>query len=162
MNTCVVVLDTHVVLDWLWFGDARLTALAAAVQDGRLQWVATEAMRQELHRVLLRPVLPPRGRSPEQVLQDFDRWARPGGGALQAPPTRAVVAAGALRCTDPDDQKFIDLALAHRAAWLFSRDRAVLRLARQARRLGCIFAPPEAWTPGGGPADAPADAPVGR
>ncbi|MFZ4652273.1 MAG: PIN domain-containing protein [Rubrivivax sp.] len=160
MNTCVVVLDTHVVLDWLWFGDARLAALAAAVQNGRLQWVATDAMRQELHRVLLRPVLPPRGRSPEEVLRDFDRWARPGEGAPQAPPTASAtwaIAAGALRCTDPDDQKFIDLALAYRAAWLFSRDRAVLRLARQARRLGCVFAPPEAWTPDGGPADAPAE-----
>jgi hypothetical protein len=36
MSACVVVLDTNVVLDWLWFADARLDGLGAAMQDGRL------------------------------------------------------------------------------------------------------------------------------
>lgn len=144
MNACAVVLDTNVVLDWLWFADARLSALGAAVEDGRLHWLASEAMREELHRVLQRPTLPPRGRTPAQVLQAFDRWARP----AAAPPQDAGRPPWMLRCTDPDDQKFIDLAMQQRAGWLFTRDRAVLRLARHARRLGCVFAPPEAWAPG--------------
>ena len=40
------------------------------------------------------------------------------------------------RCTDPDDQKFLDLALHAHAKWLVSRDKALLRLARKARPLG--------------------------
>ena len=36
----------------------------------------------------------------------------------------------AVRCGDPDDQPFIDLALLHRAL-LLSKDKAVLRLRRR-------------------------------
>ena len=50
-----------------------------------------------------------------------------------------------LRCSDPDDQQFIDLAIARRAHALLTRDRAVLRLAPRARRFGVLIATPEAW-----------------
>ena len=50
-----------------------------------------------------------------------------------------------LRCTDADDQKFIDLAVGRGVHALLSRDRAVLRLAPRARRLGVLIATPEAW-----------------
>lgn len=145
MSACVVVLDTNVVLDWLWFADARLDGLGAAVQDARLAWVATAPMREELQRVLQRPALPQRGRTPAQVLQAFDRWVQL---AAEPLPQARLPGAAALVCTDADDQKFIDLALTQRAQWLFTRDRAVLRLARRARALGCAFAVPEAWAPG--------------
>ena len=48
----------------------------------------------------------------------------------------ALAAPLTMRCTDEDDQKFIDLALAARAVALLSADRAVLRLARRASRSG--------------------------
>ena len=51
-----------------------------------------------------------------------------------------------MRCTDRDDQKFIDLALHSRACWLLSHDKAVLRLPKQARRLGLTILPPVRWT----------------
>ena len=63
-------------------------------------------------------------------------------------PTEAVALAGAatrLRCTDADDQKFIDLALGYGARWLLSRDRAVLKLARRAQPLGLAVMTPDAW-----------------
>ena len=50
-----------------------------------------------------------------------------------------------LRCTDADDQKFVDLAVAC-AQMLISRDRAVLKLARRAQRLGVRVATPERWS----------------
>jgi predicted nucleic acid-binding protein len=52
----------------------------------------------------------------------------------------------ALRCTDPDDQMFVDLAHAAGARWLVSRDRAVLRLARRAAAFGIAITAPEGWS----------------
>ena len=43
-----------------------------------------------------------------------------------------------MRCKDPDDQRFIDLALAHRAG-LLSKDQAVLCMAKRMRALGVPF-----------------------
>ena len=51
----------------------------------------------------------------------------------------------AMRCTDPDDQKFIDLALRSGASALLTRDRAVLKLARRARGHGLRIETAIAW-----------------
>jgi predicted nucleic acid-binding protein len=53
-----------------------------------------------------------------------------------------------LRSSDPDDQVFIDLAVGQQAGWLFSRDRAILRLARRLRPLGVQALSPAAWLAG--------------
>lgn len=45
-----------------------------------------------------------------------------------------------MTCADPDDQGFIDLAVAHRAP-LLSKDRAVLTMKRRLERLGVVAAP---------------------
>jgi predicted nucleic acid-binding protein len=81
-------------------------------------------MREELARVLAYPKLAPRvdfhrgGAS--QVLDDFDRHAR----LVDVPPKDGVT------CGDPDDQKFIDLAVAHRCI-LLSKDDEVLRMRKR-------------------------------
>ena len=49
------------------------------------------------------------------------------------------------RCSDPDDQIFIDLAIAQGAQLLLTRDRALLKLARKAQRHGVWVATPERW-----------------
>ncbi|MFT3718548.1 putative toxin-antitoxin system toxin component, PIN family [Pseudorhodoferax sp.] len=114
-----VVLDTQVVLDLLLFGDASTDALRTALDAGRLQWIATAAMREELARVLAYPRIAAwaarHGRVAEAVLAGFDARAR----RVDAAPPAAP------RCADPDDQVFIDLAIAHRAL-LLSKDRHVL------------------------------------
>ena len=46
------------------------------------------------------------------------------------------------RCTDPDDQKFLDLAIA--LGRCMNRDRAVLKLARR-RPLGVTIVSPQHW-----------------
>ena len=148
----VAVLDTNVVLDWLWFDDPRLAMLAAEVRAGALGWLGTLAMRAELAAVLGRASLPVRPRSADEVLADYDRWCRP------YPPPADAQATPALCCSDADDQKFIDLALTlagpGRAAALLTRDRAVLRLARPARARGLWIGLPEHWcAPAGHRAD---------
>jgi putative PIN family toxin of toxin-antitoxin system len=137
------VLDTNVVLDWLVFDDARVAPLVRAVTAGDLVWHATLGMRDELVRVLRRPVLqrwrPDLGR----VLCTYDAHVRPWVG-----PTPA--AASTPRCRDADDQMFMDLAVAAGARWLVSHDRALLALAGRARALGLAVVTPGAWAAAAG------------
>ncbi|MFM7533260.1 MAG: putative toxin-antitoxin system toxin component, PIN family [Rubrivivax sp.] len=155
----VVVLDTHVVLDWLWFDDPRVQPLSHGVREGALHWQGTLAMRAELASVLGRGILPARPRSANQVLADYDRWCHPADAAPPVPkrlgpahdtPGGFQALQPAPRCADPDDQKFVDLgwilAAWRGAAWLLTRDRAVLRLARPARAQGLWIGPPERWS----------------
>ncbi len=124
-----VVIDTNVVLDLLLFGDASTQALEQALLSGALVWLGTGAMREELQRVLAYPVMQSamrqRGRTAGPMMLRFDQLCR-----LQPDAARCAV-----RCTDADDQIFIDLAVAHRAL-LLSKDRAVLRLRKRLARLG--------------------------
>ena len=122
MNSTVVI-DTNIWLDWLVFNDPGVTRLRAEVAAGRLRIAATPVMRAELLAVLQRPLILARHGDAQACIAGFDAVA-----ALNA----AAPACG-LRCTDPDDQAFIDLACHLHAGWLLSKDRALLRLARQAR-----------------------------
>jgi predicted nucleic acid-binding protein len=60
-------------------------------------------------------------------------------------PAAAPAPGAPIRCTDPDDQKFIDLAAAHPGALLLSRDRAVLKLGAKLARLGVQVTTPARW-----------------
>lgn len=132
------VLDTNVVLDLLLFDDPATPPLQEALQAGTLQWIATPVMREELARVLAYPHIVPRlahyQLSADAVLAAFDRQVQLVDVAPRAP----------LICKDPDDQKFIDLALAHQAQ-LLSKDHAVLRLKKrllaQGVQAGKLLAP---------------------
>lgn len=125
----MIVLDTNIVLDLLVFEDAAARPLREALQAGRLRWIATSAMREELVRVLAYPQiaksLAHHGRDAAGVLAVFDARAR-----MLEPAPRAGVT-----CKDADDQKFIDLAVAQRA-WLLSKDRAVLGMGKRLLALG--------------------------
>lgn len=137
--SAVVVLDSNVVLDWLLFRDPSVQGLGGAITSRAVRWCATSAMRNELEHVLTLNSFQGSAGSARDVLTGWDRWAEP-----VAPPT--VPLSFPLRCTDPDDQKFIDLALACRPAWLLSRDKALLRLARRARAQGVEILQPSAFS----------------
>ena len=126
-----VVVDTNVALDLLIFSDPRTAPLRALLAQGRLAWIATQPMRDELERVLAYPQIVPRmdfyGRSAAEVLGHFDRLVRR---VEVAPKTTAT-------CKDADDQKFIDLAVAH-GARLLSKDRAVLCMKKRLLALGVL------------------------
>jgi putative PIN family toxin of toxin-antitoxin system len=119
-----IVLDTNVVLDLLVFDDPATPALQQALDEGALRWIATPVMREELARVLEYPHLVVRldhyRLSADDVLAAFDRQVQRVDVAPKAP----------MVCRDPDDQKFIDLAVAHRAQ-LLSKDHAVLKLRKR-------------------------------
>ena len=117
----MLILDTNVVLDWLVFGDAGCNTLAQALTEGRARWVATEAMRDELARVLDRGELDAWNPDLPALWAEWDRWVT----IVPAPPPLPPEVP---RCTDPDDQKFIDLGVhlsASRAAEPRPRSAAV-------------------------------------
>jgi putative PIN family toxin of toxin-antitoxin system len=132
-----VVLDTNVVLDWLVFRNPVCQPLQAALERGAVRWLASAAMRDELAHVLQRG-LGPRWPVDDTAWQAaWDRHA-----ATATPP---VAPAHWPRCTDPDDQKFIELAIGLSARWLITRDRALLKLARRSRAYGVEVLTPERW-----------------
>ena len=125
-----LVIDTNIVLDLLVFDDPSQAPLRAALAAGELRWIATGAMRDELMRVLDYPLIARRLaaglRRPPEVLAAFDAAVQ----RIEALPVRAPFV-----CSDPDDQIFVDLAVAHRAR-LLSKDRAVLAMRKRLAGLG--------------------------
>jgi len=130
-----VVIDTNIALDLLVFDDPAQAALREALAAGALEWIATAAMRDELARVLGYPLIARRlqagGRQAEAVLADFDARTR----RIEGVPPRAPCV-----CSDPDDQVFIDLAVAQ-GARLLSKDRAVLSMRKRLAARGVAVSP---------------------
>jgi len=124
-----IVIDTNVLLDIWVYSDQATPALLKALESGQLRWLATAPMREELLRVLDYAHIAKRrekdGLSLQAVMQAFDRLSVP---AAQAPRSAFV-------CKDPDDQKFIDLAVAHTAT-LLSKDKLVLKLGKRLKSVG--------------------------
>ena len=125
----MIVLDTNIVLDAFVFNDPTAQRLKAALNERRLQWLSTQAMRDELERVLFYPKIAARLAfyqcTAVEVLVKFDCHAQ----LLDAAPKASVT------CRDPDDQKFIDLAVAHQTL-LLSKDAAVLCMSKRLLALG--------------------------
>ncbi len=138
MSVRRVVLDTNIVLDLFIFNDPRCTALRQSLQGGTVQWISTQVMRDELERVLAYSHLQPRMAfyhvTAAQVLALFDAHAQ-----IMHSAARAVFV-----CKDEDDQKFIDLAVQHRAS-LISKDKAVLSMRKRLVGLGVQVA--AQWAP---------------
>jgi len=137
--TLDLVIDTNVVLDWLVFSNPIGAPLENALTSGPFRWVFTRVMRDELAHVIGRESLARWAIDAGAVLAVYDALAVEAG-------TPAWPSAGErLRCSDPDDQPFLDLAIVNRVHALLTRDRALLRLARNARRFDVLIATPEAW-----------------
>ncbi|HEY9096617.1 MAG TPA: putative toxin-antitoxin system toxin component, PIN family [Hydrogenophaga sp.] len=129
----VLVLDTNIVLDLYVYEDPASVPLREALANGQTAWLATVSMRDELARVLAYPQIGKRLASRDlagaEVLARFDERACLVGAAPKA----------AYTCKDTDDQKFIDLAVAHRAT-LLSKDAEVLCMAKRLALLGVMVA----------------------
>ena len=131
-----LVIDTNWVLDLWVFDDPRAAALRELLEARQCQWLACEPMLDELARVLTYPLVAKRlqqsNRNQADALAHIRQFAR----TVDVPPRHV------LRCDDPDDQVFIDLAVQQRAT-LLSKDRAVLRL--RSRLASCGVAVLDHW-----------------
>ncbi len=133
-----MVLDTQVWIDWLVFDDPSTLALRAVAERGEI--VIDVACEAELARVLAYPF----------VARRLDEAAR--AACLERCRTLVRFVEEALPaarraelplCSDRDDQKFLELALAAHADALITRDRALLELARHRSLPFRILAPAE-------------------
>jgi len=128
------VIDTNIVLDLWLFEDPAIVPLRVALQSGVISHLATASMRDELARVLAYPHLVKRmaksNIQAQDILNRFDEYLLAAEPAAKAPCT----------CKDPDDQKFIDLSVAHRAL-LLSKDAQVLCMRRRLERQGVTLNP---------------------
>lgn len=144
MSACVVILDTNALLDWLVFKDPVAHPVAQYIDAGHWQWLACDGMVQEWGHVWPREVFARWQPDPAVTMAAFEKALM-----VETPPR------GPLTCKDPDDQVFIDLAL-HAAkqslpVWLFSKDAALLKLARRAKLRNVHITTLQAWVGAGSP-----------
>lgn len=139
----LIVIDSQSVFDWLVFHNPLCADWAAALAGTDWEWIFTSDMKSEFDFVAAKGF---GSRWPVDIESVAAAWSRHAREVPAPPPLGAAVR---LRCTDPDDQKFIDLAISAGAHTLVTRDKALLRLARKAlERHGLRVCKPDAWLHG--------------
>jgi uncharacterized protein len=126
------VIDTNVLLDFWVFDDPAARPLRAALEKGRMNAMRSGDSVDELTQVILREKFVLATEARFGALREWDRLATPVERVFPAP----------IACSDPHDQKFLDLAYTARADWLVTKDKALLKLARRARRDGLLIVAP--------------------
>jgi putative PIN family toxin of toxin-antitoxin system len=125
-----LVLDTNVVIDWLVFDDPFLAAFRQQVLDGQVVVITHEPAIVELRRVLGYKELKLDTARQASMLERYEaqttKWTGEGTALPRSFP----------RCRDADDNHFLELAWRAGVDALVSRDNAVLKLAKRARKHG--------------------------
>lgn len=126
-----IVVDTNVLLDLWVFADPAVVLLRRLLRERRVEPLASPACIEELTDVLSRPQF---GLAPQQARQLLDDW--------QTRTVSVAVFSAREGCSDPQDQKFVDLAVSGNARLLVTRDRALLRMQRALASAGVrVLAP---------------------
>lgn len=133
-----IVIDTNVCLDLFVFHDPRWADLLAAIESGAVEAITRADCRDEYNIVLHYPHLPLDETSRPLAAARFDALIK-----VVAPPESGVRLPV---CTDPDDQKFLELARDAGAQTLITKDKALLKLARRLQKAGMFdVIVPEKW-----------------
>lgn len=124
-----LVLDTNTVLALWMFRDPKLAALREWIEAGNCRLYSREDAQEELRRVLAYRQFGLDEVSQQAIIAGYrlllTPWAPP------EDPSTTVVLATLPRCRDADDQKFLEIAVQLGATHLLTRDKALLKLARQ-------------------------------
>jgi putative PIN family toxin of toxin-antitoxin system len=136
-----IVIDTNVCLDLFVFRDPRWAALLNALQSGTVEAVTRADCRTEWLKVLDYRRLPLDDNSRPQAVAEFDALINCIDAKVRDDVRLPV-------CSDPDDQKFLELARDAEAHTLITKDKALLKLGKRTVRAG-LFAilSPEKWSP---------------
>lgn len=116
-----VVLDTNVLVSALLFSRGHVTWLRRSWQRGPVVPLLMRETTEELLRVLGYPKFRLSPREREDLLADLLPYCE----AITDVPSETTAPA----CRDPDDQKFLHLALAARADAVITGDRDLIALA---------------------------------
>ena len=120
-----LVLDTNVVLDLLHFADAAALPIQHAIEDHRARCYVSANTHAELSRVLTYPEFKLAASAQAAWLARYQSWFSDFQ-TIQATHRKLP------RCSDPDDQMFLELAASIPADFLISKDKAVLALKHHA------------------------------
>jgi putative PIN family toxin of toxin-antitoxin system len=139
-----IVLDTNVCLDLFVFRDPRWSRLHDALKSGSIKAITRDDCRMEWLIVLDYPHLPLDENSKRNSAAEFDALIT----CIPAASADAQAAVPRLPlCSDPDDQKFLELTRDAHAEVLITKDKALLKLARKNAKAGMFkIMTPEAWT----------------
>ena len=150
----MLVLDTNVVLDLLHFDDSTARPLLDALEAGRVRCVVTGATQEEWRRVLAYPGFGLDAARQAALVARYQALAvgvDSAAAGIGLPHKGIPIHYGLTpvwtpvpRCSDPDDQKFLELAAAACAQGLVSKDRALLKLRRRCAPQFRIMTPAEA------------------
>jgi predicted nucleic acid-binding protein len=153
-GAALLVLDTNVVLDLLHFDDLVARPLRPMLEAGRVRCTVSGATLEEWRRVLAYPEFglgPPRQAELFARYQALSETAGIDDARIGLPHKGTPIHSGLKpvwsrmpRCSDPDDQKFLELAAAAQAQALVSKDRALLKLRRRCASQFRIMTPAEA------------------
>ena len=126
-----IVFDTNVLLDLFVFSDLRALDLKQALEEKRIDAVATQKTLEEFADVLSRPLF-----SLEESRQAdiFYKWQ-----CLSRTISDQDLTAAPWQCDDPDDQVFLNLTYSIRPSTLISKDKALLKLAGKAYAEGILI-----------------------
>jgi putative PIN family toxin of toxin-antitoxin system len=122
------VLDTNVWLDWLVFDDPGMVPIRNAAGTGRVELYVDAPCEEELARVLARGFAKRTldDKAQAACIAQCRRLAHRIDTPLPEAQRKSLPA-----CKDPDDQKLLEAALAAGAAFLVTKDRELLRLAKR-------------------------------
>jgi putative PIN family toxin of toxin-antitoxin system len=126
-----IVLDTNIWLDWLVFEDGGIAHIRQLQAAGHLEIVIDAVCEAELARVLGYPFAKRTldAKAQAAALAQCRRIATRSDAQLPLPERARLP-----QCRDPDDQKFLEAALAAAADVLITKDRALLDLSRRKKR----------------------------
>jgi len=136
-QTPLIVLDTNVCLDLFVFHDPRWTILLTGLQNGSLKAITNRGCRDEWLAVLHYNHLPVTDENRPGIIAAFDKLIS----CFEPDPSLNIKLPAGLstvlpRCTDPDDQQFMELARDGRASYLITKDKALLKCAKRVANLG--------------------------
>ena len=123
-----VVIDTNVCLDLFVFKDPRWVLLLQGLEDGSITAVTRKDCRDEWLAVLRYPHLPINVENRDEIIATFDAHITCITPVLKTRPLP--------RCSDKDDQKFLEIARDSDSSTLITKDKALLKLARKSRAAG--------------------------
>ena len=125
MTTHRVVLDTNILLDLLYFKDPSIKSLQEGIETGLLEVWSCEAIFEEYTDVIGREQFKMSTEEQENLSQAFQKLHE---GTFTNPLKSAP-----FKCSDKDDQIFLDLALSLAPCILISKDKQVLKLKSAAK-----------------------------